>query len=98
LYAIDDLYTGKAHGFKNARDYYEKSSALNFIPGINVPTLLINAKNDAFLSANSSPKEMAKDNPDFYLETPEYGGHVGFIQKENITYVENRALEFLSTN
>ncbi len=98
LYAIDELYTGKAHGFKNAKDYYEKSSALNFIPDIRVPSLLINAKNDAFLSANSSPKDMAGNNKFFFLETPEYGGHVGFIQKENITYAEKRALEFLNIN
>ena len=98
LYAIDELYTGKAHGFKNARDYYEKSSALNFIPNIEIPTLLINAKNDAFLSRNSSPTEMAKNNPYFYLETPKYGGHVGFIQKGYSTYTEDRALEFLTTN
>lgn len=98
LYAIDELYTGKAHGFKNARDYYEKSSALNFIPNIEIPTLLINAKNDAFLSTNSSPVEMAKRNPFFYLENPEHGGHVGFIQKENSTYAEDRALKFLNAN
>jgi len=96
LYAIDELYTGRAHGFKNARDYYEKSSALNFIPEIKTPTLLINAKNDAFLSANSSPVEMAHNNPFFYLETPDYGGHVGFIQKKNSTYAEDRAWEFLN--
>ena len=98
LYAIDELYTGKAHGFKNARDYYEKSSALNFIPHIKIPTLLINARNDAFLSANSSPEEMAMNNSCFFLETPKYGGHVGFIQKGNSTYAEKRALEFLKDN
>lgn len=98
LYSIDELYTGRAHGFKNARDYYEKSSALNFIPGIRIPTLLINAKNDAFLSKNSSPEEMATGNPFFYLEMPKYGGHVGFIQKGDSTYTEDRALEFLKNN
>lgn len=96
LYAIDDLYTGKAHGFKNALDYYQKSSALNFIPNISVPTLLINAKNDGFLSANSSPIDMANKNPYFYLEIPAYGGHVGFLQKVKTTYTEERALEFIS--
>ncbi len=96
LYAIDELYTGKAHGFKNARDYYNRSSALNFIPDIGIPTLLLNAKNDAFLSANSSPEEMAENNPFFFLETPEYGGHVGFIQNKDSTYAEDRALEFLN--
>lgn len=95
LYSIDDLYTGKAHGFKDARDYYDKSSSLNFIPGIKVPTLLLNAKNDAFLSKNSSPAEMAKNNPHFYLEMPKYGAHVGFLQNKPFTYAEERAVEFI---
>ncbi len=97
LYAIDELYTSQAHGYANALEYYEKSSALNFIPNIKIPTLLINAKNDGFLSENSSPVSMAKNNSDFFLETPEYGGHVGFLQKKNTTYTEERALEFITS-
>lgn len=96
LYAIDDLYTGKAHGFKDAIDYYEKSSALNFIPKITIPTLLINAQNDAFLSENSSPVELAARNPHFFLEMPSHGGHVGFLQYKAETYAEERALKFIS--
>ncbi len=96
LYSIDELYTGKAHGFESALDYYKKSSALNFIPKIQTHTLLINAKNDGFLSENSSPVKMAQKNPRFFLEMPEYGGHVGFIQKGNSTYTEDRALDFIS--
>ncbi len=96
LYAIDDLYTGKAHGFQNALEYYEKSSALNFIPAITIPTLLINAKNDAFLSPNSSPVEIADQHPFFHLEMPEYGGHVGFLQNKKTTFAEERALEFIA--
>ncbi|QED38546.1 alpha/beta fold hydrolase [Antarcticibacterium arcticum] len=98
LYAIDDLYTGKAHGFQNARDYYEKSSALNFIPSINIPTLLINAKNDAFLSPNSSPVELAIEHQYFHLELPAYGGHVGFLQNKKTTFAEERALAFITEN
>jgi uncharacterized protein len=96
LYSIDDLYTGKAHGFRNAKDYYEKSSAINFIPNIQIPTLLINAKNDAFLSENSSPADLAARSPSFFLEMPKHGGHVGFLQKKKQTYTEERALEFIS--
>lgn len=98
LYAIDDLYTGKAHGFKNALDYYEKSSALNFIPFINIPTLLINAKNDSFLSKTSSPIEIALKHEYFHLEMPEYGGHVGFLQNKKTTFAEERALAFINEN
>ncbi|MFO7720390.1 MAG: alpha/beta fold hydrolase [Gillisia sp.] len=95
LYAIDELYTSRAHGYKNALEYYEKSSSLQFIEKISIPTLLINAKNDGFLSENSSPVAIAKSNPNFHLEMPEYGGHVGFIQKEKQTYTEERSLEFI---
>lgn len=97
LYSIDQLYTSQAHGYSNALEYYEKSSALNFIPHITTPTLLINAKNDGFLSENSSPLTMAENNEDFFLETPEYGGHVGFLQKKKTTYTEDRALEFITS-
>lgn len=97
LYEIDDLYTSQAHGFSNALEYYEQSSALSFLPNIKIPTLLINAQNDGFLSENSSPKIIAKNNPYFYLETPAYGGHVGFLQNKEATYTEERALNFISS-
>lgn len=96
LFAIDELYTGKAHGFENALDYYQKNSALKFISTIEIPTLLINARNDEFLSENSSPVELAESNPYFYLEMPDHGGHVGFLQKTHTTYAEDRAFEFFS--
>ena len=95
LYDIDDLYTGKAHGFKNARDYYEKNSSLQFIPNIEIPTLIINAQNDEFLSKNSSPIKIARKKENIFLEMPEFGGHVGFIQKTKDTFSEIRALNFI---
>lgn len=98
LYAIDELYTSQAHGYANALEYYEKSSALKFLPNIEVPTLLINAKNDGFLSENSSPVDIAENNPNFFLEMPDYGGHVGFLQKKDATYTEERALKFISSH
>lgn len=98
LYSIDDLYTGKAHGFKDARDYYQKSSSLSFIPNIRIPTLLLNAANDAFLSRNSSPAALAQENRHFFLETPKHGGHVGFLQNKKETYSEERAVEFITKN
>lgn len=97
LFDIDELYTSRAHGFKNALDYYAKSSSLKFLPKIKIPTLMINAKNDAFLSESSSPVEVAETNPNFYMEMPDYGGHVGFLQKKTYSYSEERSLEFLSS-
>ncbi|MEM9679191.1 MAG: alpha/beta fold hydrolase [Bacteroidota bacterium] len=92
---FDDAYTSKAHGFKDADDYYEQSSSLQFLPGIKVPTLLINALNDSFLSPECFPVKEAKENPQLFLEMPKHGGHVGFHDRRNLYYNEARSLEFL---
>ncbi len=98
LYDFDNVYTSRAHGFKNAEDYYEKCSCLQFLPQIKIPSLIINALNDSFLSAKCYPVKEAKNNQNLYLEMPNHGGHVGFIDKKNIYYNENRALEFVKNN
>ncbi|TBN06336.1 alpha/beta fold hydrolase [Hyunsoonleella flava] len=96
LMEFDDVYTSKAHGFKDALDYYEKCSSLQFLPNIEIPTLIINALNDSFLSPECFPVKDAKNNQKLYLEMPNHGGHAGFIDKMNIYYNERRALEFVN--
>ena len=61
---------------------------------LNWPTLILNAKNDSFLSDKSYPYEIAKNHKFVHLETPKYGGHVAFWQPGNVYYNEERALEF----
>jgi predicted alpha/beta-fold hydrolase len=94
---FDDVYTSKAHGFKDALDYYEKSSSLQYLSDIKVPTLIINALDDTFLSPECFPVKESKQNDNLYLEMPKYGGHVGFFEKNNIYYNEMRALEFIQS-
>ncbi len=96
LKLFDDVYTSKAHGFVDAYDYYEKCSSLQFLSNISIPTLIINALNDSFLSPECFPVKEAKHNPYLYLEMPKYGGHVGFYDKKNSYYNEKRTLEFIS--
>ncbi len=93
---FDNLYTSKAHGFKDALEYYEKSSSLQFLPNITIPTLIINALNDSFLSPECFPVKEAKENEFIFLEMPKYGGHVGFHDRKNSYYNEYRALEFVA--
>lgn len=94
LQAFDDLYTAPAHGFKNALDYYRKSSSLQYLPHIKIPTLLLNARNDSFLDESCFPIVYAQKNKNLYLEIPENGGHVGFVQKKPFYYSEQRTLKF----
>ncbi|WP_298509485.1 alpha/beta fold hydrolase [uncultured Kordia sp.] len=94
MFLIDNLYTSKAHGFNDAADYYKKCSSKQFIPYIKIPTLLINAKNDSFLSKSCFPIEEAEQHENFYLEIPKYGGHVGFYNTGGVYYNEKRAFDF----
>ncbi|GGK15860.1 alpha/beta hydrolase [Yeosuana aromativorans] len=96
LYDFDNVYTAKAHGFKSGSDYYKQCSCLQFLPQIKIPTLIINALNDSFLSHDCYPVKEAKQNPNVFLEMPKYGGHVGFADKSNVYYNEHRALNFIS--
>ena len=96
LVDFDDVYTSKAHGFRDALDYYEQASSLQYLSNISIPALIINALNDSFLSAECYPVREAKQNPNLHLEMPKYGGHVGFIDKGNVYYNEQRALDFVN--
>ncbi|REH48830.1 hypothetical protein C7448_105110 [Tenacibaculum gallaicum] len=88
---LEKQYTVPVFGFKSSEDYWQKASAKPFIPEIKVPTLLINALNDSFLSQECYPIKEAKEMKNFYLLTPNYGGHVGFMSSFSST--ENRWLE-----
>jgi uncharacterized protein len=98
LTSFDNVYTAKAHGFENALDYYLRCSSLQFLPNIKTPTLIINALNDSFLSAECYPVKEAKNNRNLHLEMPNHGGHSGFVGKKNVYYNERRALEFIKDN
>ncbi len=91
---FDDIYTSRAHGFKDAVDYYAKCSCLQFLPNINIPSLIINAKNDSFFGPECYPEKEALQNDKLFLESPKYGGHVGFVGRNNVTYSEKRAIKF----
>lgn len=98
LHEFDDFFTGPIHGFKDALDYYTQSSSIKFIADITIPTLVVNAKNDPFLSSECYPVDLLKDHPFVTFENPDQGGHVGFSQfsKNGLYWSEERALRFLS--
>ena len=97
FYDFDNMYTAPAHGFVSAFDYWEKSSSKQFIEGIKVPTLLITAGDDPFLSSSCIPVQEAKNNKNFLLEITKHGGHVGFngnFSQSSGLWLENRIVEF----
>lgn len=95
LLDFDNLYTAPAHGFIDADDYYTQNSCGQFLEGLKVPTLLVNAHNDSFLTPESYPFGFAKESEFLFLDTPDHGGHVGFVSKNGVYYSELKILDFL---
>jgi len=94
---FDNRFTAPLHGFRDAEDYWTRASSRQFLPGIEVPTLLLNARNDPFLAPECFPYPEAAASPHVFLETPESGGHVGFLDFKNgiQPWSERRVMEFL---
>ncbi|MDP9361364.1 MAG: alpha/beta fold hydrolase [Acidobacteriota bacterium] len=76
---FDDAATGPIHGFRDADDYYTRSSSIHFLSAITTPTLCLSAADDPFLPAEvlERAKALASDAVEFRV-TPR-GGHTGFI-------------------
>lgn len=95
---FDNHYTAPAHGFNSAEHYWAENSCDRYIPGIKVPTLLVNAYDDPFLTKACFPIQEARDNEYFHLEVPRFGGHVGFVDfnQEKMFWSERRVLGFIN--
>ncbi|MEO8402014.1 MAG: hydrolase [Gammaproteobacteria bacterium] len=95
---FDDKVTAPLHGFASADDYYTKASCRQFLHKIAVPTLLIQAKDDPFMTDDLLP-DQDELSPEVILELTEKGGHVGFVSGafpwRAEYWLEQRVPEFL---
>ena len=100
LRQFDDRYTAPIHGFRDVEDYWNRSSARQFLPRITLPTLILNACDDPLLTAESFPVAEAEANPCLFLEMPKWGGHLGFVDlvRGIEPWSERRVVKFLTAN
>ena len=77
LYDFDNVFTAPVHGFKNTEDYWSRASAKPHLGRIQIPALVLNARNDPFVPHWCLPSahEVSKS---VTLWQPVHGGHVGF--------------------
>ncbi|SHJ91419.1 hypothetical protein SAMN04488028_102127 [Reichenbachiella agariperforans] len=98
VYEFDDFLTAPLHGFGTADNYYSSCSAIHFVPDITIPTLVVNAQNDPFLSESCYNTTNFETSDNVYFEMPKFGGHVGFSTKgtQGVYWSEQRAFDFIS--
>ena len=77
LYAFDNVFTAPLHGFNGTDDYWDRASAKPGLSRVQVPALVLNARNDPFIPADCLPtQDQVSDH--VTLWQPKEGGHVGF--------------------
>ena len=78
LHEFDDRVTAPLHGFAGADDYYERCSSRSFLRRIRIPTLILQARDDPFMTPDGlpSPQELSAS---IDFELADTGGHVGFV-------------------
>lgn len=92
---FDNRYTAPLHGFADAYDFYTRASVKPLLPNIRIPSLIVQALNDTFLSPECFCYEAAEKNDRLFLETTKHGGHCGFmLTGSEYSWAELRALEF----
>ncbi|RLA74324.1 MAG: hydrolase [Epsilonproteobacteria bacterium] len=97
FYAFDEIYTAPIHGFDSAEDYYQRSSAKQFLTRITIPTLIIQALDDPFMTNEVLPDE-DEISDSVELEVYDHGGHVGFVSGTVFKpkyWLEERVINFL---
>jgi len=100
LYQFDDAVTAPLHGFAGADDYWQRASGKPWLRQIEVPALVINARNDPFLPHGYLPTN-SEVSAHVRLEQPPGGGHVGFVSGRfpgHLNWLPRRLLLFFSSH
>ena len=96
LRQFDDLFTAPRSGFTDAMDYYHRASSFPLIPRIQIPTLIVTARDDPFVAV--APFEELRAPPHVQVEIHERGGHLGFIGFDGsggVRWAERRVADWL---
>ena len=100
FHRFDNEITAPLNGFRDVDDYYARASSKQFLKSIQVPTLLIQARDDPFLPASALPQNDDLS-PVVTLELSRRGGHVGFVSGGNPMrpqyWLEQRVVQHLRT-
>jgi hypothetical protein len=78
IYEFDDRFVAPRNGYAGAEEYYRENSALGFLAGIRIPTLVIHAADDPWIPRDAYASYPWHRNPRLVTLFSRWGGHVGF--------------------
>lgn len=97
---IDDYATAPIHGFRDAEDYWHRSSSLRVLDRIATPTLCVSAVDDPFLPPAVLDDVARVKSASVDLVVTEKGGHIGFVANSPLKpryWAEEKAIDFVAS-
>ena len=84
IWGFDNELVINRLGFSSVEAYYQASSALQILPQISKPTLILYAADDPLFDPAIIPEleEACDRNPAIDLLLTQYGGHVGYLSSK----------------
>ncbi|MCP3916209.1 MAG: alpha/beta fold hydrolase [bacterium] len=76
---FDELYTAPAGGFADADDYYASCSTHELLHTVDVPSVVIIARDDPFVDWRMF--ERARRSARVHLHVEDHGGHMGYVSR-----------------
>ena len=96
---LDAIITVPLFGYKDTDDYYQKESAIKYIPHISVPYLMLNSLDDPLIPPHTIAYSECLSNANIIMAVTEYGGHNGWFEglrsHNDHSYSEKLALDWI---
>lgn len=89
---FDRIYTAPAGGFKSRDEYYTRCSAKQYLGNIQIPTVLLTAEDDPFISVDSYRTAKLSDSTILHVE--KHGGHMGYLTNQSTPVGSSRWLDY----
>ncbi len=92
---FDSAITAPRHGWRDAWEYYEVNSSARFLPEVEVPLLVIHAKDDPMIPFGPYEQVDWASMPSVELLITDHGGHVGFHGQGQVPWYVPAIVGFL---
>ncbi len=81
MHDFDNQFTAPLIGYESAEDYYSQCSPAEIVTQIEIPTMIMTAKDDPLIpvSTYTEIKEKIADHDNVTMHLTKHGGHLGFI-------------------
>ncbi len=92
---FDNAVTAPRHGWRDAAQYYDVNSSIRYLDTVEVPLLVLHAKDDPMVPWGPYEAVDWKSLPTTELVATEHGGHVGFHGRGPAPWYVQVSVEFL---